>query len=95
MVGSGHSRICQGKGLHLLRSSLIIFVNLTETLFLFVSQRARVFLFVWFRFFFVLVLVLFCFLFLWGREVRVGEGIIENGYNQPPRLFLDKPLPFL
>lgn len=84
MAGSGHSRICQGKGLHLLWSSLIIFVNLTETLFLFVSQRARVFLFVWFGV-----------LFLLGREVRVGEGITENGYNQPPRLFLDKPLPFL
>lgn len=94
MVGSGHSRICQGKGLHLLRSSLIIFVNLTETLFFFVSQRARVF-YLFGSVFFCFGFVLFCFLFLWGREVRVGEGIIENGYNQPPRLFLDKSLPFL
>lgn len=67
MVGSGHSRICQGKGLHLLRSSLIIFVNLTETLFLFVSQRARVLFgsgFFFFLFWFGFVLFF----------VFVGEG---------------------
>lgn len=67
MVGSGHSRICQGKGLRLLRSSLIIFVNLTETLFLFASQRARVFYLFGSGFFLFWFCFVLCFVF-------VGEG---------------------
>lgn len=44
MTGSEHTRTCQDKGPHLLQPSLINFVNLTETPFLFVSQRTRVFI---------------------------------------------------
>ena len=78
-----HIYVRQGNTLHLLKSSLIIFVNSTDIPFLFVPQRAR-----------VLFFFLSFFLFLVGVSDS-GRQHYWKVTTQSPRLFFDTPLLFL